>query len=406
MKRNTILAIARSLVMAVVVGAAGSLAVVDGAGSPLPGAPASAPVAIGPPDGATTTTGPDGHSDDTRPSTPAGASSRGDEPLARSTDRPGPADAGDRPAVAGPDVVPGAGSPPRAEPADPIGDLDDRRPVPAGLDLVAPPAATGSPNDHGGPSGLAVEPSCSHQCISRGIAYPRGFGAELIVETTVPATLFLTVVADLDGDGSFEDSHVESTPFAVTEHSWALDHLEPGQTYHVMAAATDADDHTAYVWGELTTLSQRDVVAVLGDGQIVGGPDNISATRWHLGLDGPLTDVTPGDQGILIYRDLPPTVDIDFWVLRSWDDDLCQAWVLEGAPPQGHSEESCVTWSSAQLDAVDLDTVPAGASRWTETTVAVSLHPPSGAGGALPPGYGDPYHFTFEVPLTLHVLYS
>lgn len=403
MMRNTILA--RTLVLVTVVGTAGSLAAVGvggGVGSTVADAPAPATAAAFV-DGVTTTTASVPGSVDPPRRTPADGPPAGDGP----TGRPAPAGgSGDVPAVSVHDVVPGAGVPPQATATDPIGDLDDQRPVPAGLDLVAPPQQTGAPNDHGGPTGLAVEPSCSHQCISRGVAYPRGFGAELIVETTVPATLFLTVVADLDGNGSYEDLHVESTPDAVTEHTWALDHLEPGQTYHVMAAATDDDDHTAYVWGEFTTLSQRDVVAVLGDGQIVGGPDDITSTSWHLALDGPLTDVTPGDQGILIYRDLPRTVDIDFWVLRNWDDDICQAWVFDGAPPQGHSAASCQTWSSARLDAVDLDTIPAGASRWTETSVALSLHPPSGAGDALPPGHGDPYHFTFEVPLTLSVLYS
>jgi hypothetical protein len=304
------------------------------------------------------------------------------------------------------DVMRGAGRAPTTEPAQPIGELDDQRPVPAGFDFTARPQPAPSPGDHGGPGGLAVEPSCSHQCISRGVAYPRGFGAELIVETTVPATLFLSVVADLDDNGTYEDYDIESTPYPVRQHTWALDHLEPGRTYHVMASATDGDGHTASVWGELTTLSKRDVTVVLGDGQVIGGPDDIAATKWYLGLDGPLSDVTPGDQGILLYQDLPRHVAIDFWVTRSWNDDLCGAWVIEGAPPHGHDTGSCVTWSSTHIDAVDLDTIPPGATRWTETSVAVSLHPTTSAGDALPPDYGDPYAFTFEVPMTLHVTYS
>ena len=360
---------------------------------------------------ATSTTEPDRRPADTRrtvadeppePSTPPNRDPSDADP----TDRSVPADDAD---IAPPspvrEAMAGAGGPPPAKAADPIGDLDDERPVPAGLDLTAPPKPTGSPNDHVGPTDLAVEASCSHQCISRGVAYPRGFGAELVVETTVPATLFLTVVADLDGNGTYEDLHVESTPYAVSDHAWALDHLEPGQAYHVMAAATDANAHTAYVWGAFTTLSQRAVFLEFGNGEIIGGPNNISRTDWYLGFNGPPTYVDPGDQGILYHQAVPRYVDIDFWVARSWDEKVCEAWFgPEGYGAHGHG--SCIAWNSTQLDAVDLDLAPAGRTRWAETSVALTLHPPTGAGDALPPGYGDPYYFFFEVPLTLHVIYS
>lgn len=315
---------------------------------------------------------------------------------------PGAPDAGVR------DVLPGAGTAPPtnpSDPGDPIGDLDDQRPVPAGFDFTAPAKQPGAPNGLGGPGGLTLAPSCSHQCITRGVAYPRGFGAEVVVETSVPAQLFITAIADLDEDGVYEDVHVESTPSAVTAHHWALDHLEPGRTYHVMAAATDEDGHTAHAWGELTTLSKRDVYVEFGSGEIVGGPGDVSGTRWSLGLDGPLTDVTPGQQGILLYRNLPRHVDVDFWVLRDWHDDLCDTW-LPGGAPHGHDADACVAWNSTSLDGVDLDEVPAGANHWTHTGVARTLQSPTGAGGALPPGYGDPYYFSFAVPVTFHVTYS
>lgn len=303
------------------------------------------------------------------------------------------------------DELPGAGSTPPAEPSDPIGELDDQRPVPAGFDFTAPPKRPGAPNGLGGAGDLAVAPSCSHQCITRGVAYPRGFGAELIVETSIPAQLFITAIADLDHDGVYEDVHVESTPHAVTAHSWALDHLQPGETYHVMAAATDEHGHTAHAWGQFTTLSTRDVFVEFGSGEIVGGPGDVSGTRWSLGLDGPLTDVTPGNQGVLLYRDLPRHVDVDFWVIRDWEDDLCEHW-SPTATPQGHDTYACVAWNSTSLAAVDLDEAPAGSTRWTQSSVTRSLQPPSGAGGALPPGYGDPYYFWFDVPITFHVTYS
>jgi hypothetical protein len=304
------------------------------------------------------------------------------------------------------EVLPGAGGPPPAAAVDQIGDLGDDRPVPAGLDLVAPPAEPKA-KGLGGPSGLAVAPSCSHQCITKGVAYPRGFGAELVVETSVPAKLFITAIADLDGDGSYEETHVESTSFGLTSHSWALDHLEPATTYHVMAAATDEHNHTAHVWGQFTTLSQRSVHVELGPTTVTGGPGGIKRTTWWLGLSGPLADVTPGGLATQPYEDLPRRVDVELWLLRSWNGDLCEAFAIHPTtPPQGHSSDACLTWNSVRLSQVDLDVVPQGRSRWTQTSVQKTLRTSSDAGGALPAGYGDPYFFHFEMPVSLHVVYS
>jgi hypothetical protein len=303
------------------------------------------------------------------------------------------------------DVVPGAGGPPSANPTDPsdfIGGLDDDRPVPAGFDFVAPPKKAGGPA-FGGPGGLAVAPSCSHQCITKGVAYPRGFGAEIVVEISVPARLFISVIADLDDNGDYEDVHVDSTDHFVQERTFDLDHLEPGQTYYVMAAATDEHQHTAHVWGEFTTLSHRDVTLELGTGEIVGGRDHISTTTWLLGLDSPVANVSPGDQGILLYKDRDRHAELDLWVLRFWDEKVCETWNPVGHGPYGVFTDGCVAWNSVSID-VDLDRIPV-ATRWTQTSFVVSVHPPTGEGNALPPGYGDPYYFSFEVPVTVHVTY-
>ncbi len=306
------------------------------------------------------------------------------------------------------DSMPGAGSHPSSDPPadqeDPIGTLNDHGPVPAGLGFMTPPHQGAPTVGHGGPGGLAAAPSCSHQCISKGVAYPRGFGVELLVETTVPARLFITAIADVDGDGDYEDSHAEWTLPGVREHSWPIDHLAPGQTYHVMATATDEHGHTSYVWGTFTTLAQRDVFVVFGDGEVIGGPGNVSQIEWLLGIDGPLKNVTPGDQGILLYNDLPRSIALDFWVVRELEDDLCEVW-SQPAAPHGHSWSQCAAWNSTSV-AVDLDPVPTDQHRWTETSVRLSLRPPNGAGDALPPGFGEPHYFTFDVPVTLFVTYS
>lgn len=297
------------------------------------------------------------------------------------------------------------GTPPPAGPDDLIGELDDDGPVPAGLDLVAAPEQPAGGTGLGGPGSLADAPSCAHQCITSGRAYPRGFGAELVVQTSVPTSLYLSLVADLDHDGVYEDLHVDSTDLGATEHHSTFDDLEPGTTYHAMAAATDEHGHTAYAWGTFTTLAHRDVFVELGDLTVDGGPNGIDATTWLLGVDGPLTDATPGQQGILLYKDVARTIDLDLWVVRSWDDEVCEVWQPPAGQPHGHDSAACLAWSSTSVD-VDLDQAPAGKSRWTSTSVALTLHQPTGdPGDALPPGYGDPYWFDFSVPVTLHVTY-
>ncbi len=335
---------------------------------------------------------------------PGETGDRGGQPT--SSSRPGQLDGALADDELRSELLPGAGGPPPATPDDPIGGFGDDGPVPAGLGFTAPPQPKHGGGKSGGPTDLAVAPSCSHQCITKGVAYARGFGAELVVESELPVQFFLTAVADPDGDGDFEVSYSDWTPFGVTSHSWSLDHLLPGQTYHVMVAATDDDNHTAYAWGEFTTLSTRTVQVELGTVAVFGGPGGIDSTTAELGLDGTHVDVTPGLEGILLFHDLPRHLDVDYWMVRSWDDDICEAWVLDHVIPHGASSDACLAWNSAFSDDVDLDAIPADTAHWTQTGVELSLRPPTGAGDALPPGYGDPDYFTFEVPVTLHVSYS
>jgi hypothetical protein len=102
---------------------------------------------------------------------------------------------------------------------------------------------------------------------------------------------------------------------------------------------------------------------------------------------------------------MPRVIDFGLWILRGWDCELPEVWAADPDIPQGHDNASCLAWNSASVD-IDLDTKPAGKTRWTTTTVQQTLHTPTDAGGALPPGYGDPYWFSFEVPVTISVTYS
>jgi hypothetical protein len=331
-----------------------------------------------------------------------------DRPSPNVADAPGAPDpsVGER---QGDDVIEGE-RPPGADPSRggvelPLGHLDQDSPVPEGLGFRAPPKTSegGTTTGHGGPSSLSAGPGCEYQCITKGVAYPRGFGAELVVATSVPAQIYLAVVTE--GEEYFAAT---TSPGMTSELTWALDDLEPGTTYHAMVGATDAHGHTSHAWGTFTTLSERRVHVEVGDVEVAGGPGGISSTSLWLQLDGSdAMDFTPGMQGIRFFDDVDGHIDLDLWVLRRWNADVCEAW---GTPtsehsPQGHSTDACLAWNSASEHDLDLDVAPAGETRWSSVTIPVSLQTPTGAGGALPNGYGDPYHFHFAAPVTVHVQY-
>jgi hypothetical protein len=136
-------------------------------------------------------------------------------------------------------------------PIGPIGELDDDGPVPAAFDIVGPTHKGGS-NGNSASDSLAAAPSCSHQCITKGVAYLHGAGVELVIETSVPAQLYISVVADLDHDGNYESNWIEATAFGYSSYSWVLEGLTEGETYYVMVAATDDNFDTSYAWGEFT----------------------------------------------------------------------------------------------------------------------------------------------------------
>jgi hypothetical protein len=295
---------------------------------------------------------------------------------------------------------PGSGS------VDPIGGIDVTGLVPEGLDLTAMPDAPASPTPlHAGPGSLSAGPGCAYQCIASGIAYPRGFGAELVVTTKVEADLFMTVVADLDGDGDFEYHDYDYSAPRVTEHSWSLDHLEPGETYYAMVAATDEHGDTSHAFGEFTTLSTRTVHVVVDEVDVVGGPQNLESTGLFLRLDqadheayelGDWTEVA----------DVERHVDVDLMVARFWEASVCEPfWESMMEVPQGDSDDSCLSWNTAS-DTIDLDRIPAGHASWTAVSFDATLQTPTGEGQALPPGYGDPRYFSLLADARIVVVYS
>lgn len=282
----------------------------------------------------------------------------------------------------------------------PLGAIDTSGAVPDGLDLSAfpdTPQADG-PVAGDGPQ-IAAGFSCAYQCIKSGVAYPRGFGALLVVETHVPARLFVSVV----DDNNDAVGHTNSTGM-VTELSWSLDDLEPGQTYYAIVAATDENDDTAYAYGEFTTLSERTIEITIGSPTITGGPTNVTGTFASLKTaDLNFRRVSPPES--LTYYSLPTQLDLELNVFRQWETEhvfACDGFDPDVWPPQGDSDAMCASWNTAFLD---LDLNAAGADRWTSLTIEETFQTSSGD-GPLPAGHGDPRFFHFSAPVTVTVTYG
>jgi hypothetical protein len=113
-----------------------------------------------------------------------------------------------------------------------------------------------------GPGDLQSNVGCSAQCISAARLNPEGTGAELSVDTTVPAKL--TISADREAPGTIGDAPIFGTPEDTVsttgfETGWngRLDRLVPGATYHVILRATDAAGHVSYRQGIFKTDTRR-----------------------------------------------------------------------------------------------------------------------------------------------------
>jgi hypothetical protein len=285
----------------------------------------------------------------------------------------------------------------------PLGAIDTSGAVPEDLDVTAFPGAPEAPTSGADGPTFAAGFSCAYQCIKSGVAYPRGFGALLVIETHVPARLFVSVV-----DANYDAVDATNSTGMVSDFSWALDHLDPGGTYYAMVAATDEHGDTAYAYGQFITLDERTVEITISSPAVSGGPTNIVDTDvWLKTVDLDFWYVSPPET--LVYYSLPRHVDLVLLTFRQWatsQSTFCEGIDPDGNfPAQGDSDEMCGSWNSALLGHVDLDVIPAGESRWTSVTVSTAFNTSSGD-SALPDSYGDPRFFHFSAPVTLDVSYS
>ena len=165
----------------------------------------------------------------------------------------------------------------------------------------------------------------------------------------------------VDADNDFVDS-MNSTG-VQTGFLWALDHLEPGQTYYAIVVATDENDDSSYAYGQFTTLSERTVHVTIGDATIEGGPQYNHGVYFDLEVDGEFsTSFTP------TLPDVDRHLDLRLWVRLYYDGNLCE--YLPGPDdnwgPHGYSEDHCVVWNSALLDKHRPRRIPgAGQGTWT-----------------------------------------
>jgi hypothetical protein len=266
-------------------------------------------------------------------------------------------------------------------------------------------------HDHlpGGQDDLKGGPGCSIQCITSGVAYARGVGAELVVTTDTAARIWIIV---WDDDGYHRV--VDSGGGLVQSFSHRFDDLEPGATYQAMAVAADASGYQSEGFGSFTTL-ERHVEISFGPATLHEAPwddDFFGLDVWVEGAWLDHVDHTVELDGSTIDLGVAPIAiedtdrHLDLAVQLSTTDpepDVCESVQLPSEHPSA-SHVDCTLWRYAHLEdeVDDLDDRPASASSWTEHTLERTLVLPGG--GALPGGYGSELKFT--VPVTLHVTYE
>jgi len=234
-------------------------------------------------------------------------------------------------------------------------------------------AKVGGPQQ--GADGFKGGPGCAIQCIKTGVAYAKGPGATLVVETDTPAQIVLNVVGP--GFAGAAASGPGATKFVKD-----FLELEANSTYTVNAFATDTAGYTSKASGTFTTL-RRFTTADFGAFQIAETASCCDNFDFHFKVgDGWLTHLTDLNYGLPVLPGALPgaraaTVeDAPQWlylavqvVQATHEDPACDG---EGsnfpldAPLSGTSGGKCgVTWNTA-FNTIDLDLRPPGATSWFE----------------------------------------
>ena len=248
-------------------------------------------------------------------------------------------------------------------------------------------------------------PGCSIQCITSGIAYARGVGANLVVKTDTPAKIWIIAWND---DGYHKQVNSEEGEIEFAHH---FDDLEPDTFYYAMAAAEDSEGYTSHGYGDFTTLTRNVRVsfsqAVIHE-KPFSGP--FAMTAWLQGEEIADNDnnVQEGDivpVGIQIHdlEDAERFLTLEvFLLLFDSSEDLCESFGDVDEP--GIGQHDCYAWAYAEFQSgeLDLDDRPADAGSWTQYNFEQILVLPGG--NALPGGFGQP--FAFSVPVSVEVTFD
>lgn len=102
---------------------------------------------------------------------------------------------------------------------------------------------------HGAPGDIQGGPWCNFQCITSGVAYLHGSGVRLVVETSVPAEIYMYGWRVDDAGDSLGTA---GSPGLVTSFEWEVSDLEPGGTYYAAVWATDEFGNSSFAEGTFT----------------------------------------------------------------------------------------------------------------------------------------------------------
>lgn len=100
-----------------------------------------------------------------------------------------------------------------------------------------------------GPGDFRAGPWCNFQCITSGVAYLHGSGVRLVVETSVPAEIYMYGWRVDDPGDSLGTS---GSPGPVSSFEWEVPDLEPGGTYYAAVWATDEYSNSSFAEGTFT----------------------------------------------------------------------------------------------------------------------------------------------------------
>ena len=255
-----------------------------------------------------------------------------------------------------------------------------------------------------GPTKLKAGVGCSIQCITSGVAYARGPGAELRVKTDTLARIWIHVT----GPNGYNRT-VDSGASEVTQFNFLFDDMEAGTTYQASVTAKDKQNYESTRSGHFTTFT-RNVEIGFTNADLIERAYGNSDFNMGVWLDN------AWDDNVAVYNTdtetswLPLGIqyiqldDVDRYLdlsIQLWEGTPnCNNLGVIDQPYFGPGSCSFMSFVSLLDGDNDLDARPADATSWTDWTLNRTMERPP----ALWLDY-DP-QLLFTVPVSLHVTYT